>query len=68
MVALPFAAKSFDVIFSIGVLHHTPDTKAYFQKLVPLLKAGGNNRSLGVSARGCLPPTRTMRKTPSSYW
>lgn len=41
IAALPFAAKSFDIIFSIGVLHHTPDTKAYFHKLVPLLKPGG---------------------------
>jgi SAM-dependent methyltransferase len=39
--ALPFKPASFDVIFSIGVLHHTPDTKAYFEKLVPLLKPGG---------------------------
>ena len=37
----PFRPESFDVIFSIGVLHHTPDTQAYFAKLVPLLKPGG---------------------------
>jgi SAM-dependent methyltransferase len=38
---LPFRPGSFDVIFSIGVLHHTPDTRTYFQRLVPLLKPGG---------------------------
>ncbi|BBL69926.1 class I SAM-dependent methyltransferase [Methylogaea oryzae] len=38
---LPFAPGTFDYIFSIGVLHHTPDTKLYFQRLVPLLKPGG---------------------------
>ncbi len=38
---LPFAEESFDIIFSIGVLHHTPDTKKAFQSLVPLLKPGG---------------------------
>jgi len=38
---LPFADETFDYVFSIGVLHHTPDTKAYFMKLVPLLKKGG---------------------------
>jgi SAM-dependent methyltransferase len=38
---LPFKPASFDIIFSIGVLHHTPDTKRYFMKLVPLLKPGG---------------------------
>ena len=39
--ALPFCPASFDVIFSIGVLHHTPDTRRYFEALVPLLKPGG---------------------------
>ena len=38
---LPFAPGTFDFIVSIGVLHHTPDTRAYFEKLVPLLKPGG---------------------------
>lgn len=38
---LPFRPASFDVIFSIGVLHHTPDTREYFLKLLPLLKRGG---------------------------
>jgi SAM-dependent methyltransferase len=39
--ALPFAEGSFDIIYSIGVLHHTPDTRAAFLRLPPLLKAGG---------------------------
>jgi SAM-dependent methyltransferase len=38
---LPFRPAAFDAIFSIGVLHHTPNTRAYFLKLVPLLKPGG---------------------------
>lgn len=38
---LPFRPESFDVIFSIGVLHHTPDTRRYFEKLIPLLRPGG---------------------------
>jgi SAM-dependent methyltransferase len=38
---LPFKEQTFDFIFSIGVLHHTPDTHQAFQKLVPLLKRGG---------------------------
>jgi SAM-dependent methyltransferase len=38
---LPFAQGTFDLIFSIGVLHHTPDTRKYFEALVPLLKPGG---------------------------
>lgn len=38
---LPFADGVFDVIYSIGVLHHTPDTKKAFLSLVRLLKPGG---------------------------
>ena len=39
---LPFKPETFDVIVSIGVLHHTPNTKKYFQKLVPYLRHGGS--------------------------
>lgn len=38
---LPFREKTFDYIFSIGVLHHTPNTKAAFDQLPKLLKPGG---------------------------
>jgi len=38
---LPFAERTFDYIVSIGVLHHTPNLRAYFERLVPLLKPGG---------------------------
>src|SRR5262245_13985660 len=33
IMGLPFAEASFDFIYSIGVLHHTPDTRAAFLKL-----------------------------------
>ncbi len=38
---LPFAASSFDFIFSIGVLHHTLNTRESFRSLVPLLAENG---------------------------
>lgn len=38
---LPFAAESFDFIYSIGVLHHTPDCERAFKMLPGLLKPGG---------------------------
>jgi SAM-dependent methyltransferase len=38
---LPFRPGTFDYIISIGVLHHTPDTRRYFECLPRLLKPGG---------------------------
>ena len=38
---LPFRDQTFDFIFSIGVLHHTPNTRAAFDRLPRLLKPGG---------------------------
>ena len=38
---LPFRRGSFDLVFSIGVLHHTPSTEQAFRALVPLVKPGG---------------------------
>src|SRR5437588_7327474 len=39
--ALPFALESFDIIYSIGVLHHTPDCEAAVKTLDKYLKPGG---------------------------
>ncbi len=41
VMSLPFEPASFDFIYSIGVLHHTPDTRAAFLRLPALLKPGG---------------------------
>ena len=38
---LPFAPESFDFIYSIGVLHHTPDCEHAFKVLPGLLKPVG---------------------------
>ncbi|WP_447977160.1 methyltransferase domain-containing protein [Candidatus Nitrospira bockiana] len=38
---LPFEPGTFDYVYSIGVLHHTPDPPGFFRRLVPLLKPGG---------------------------
>ena len=37
----PFKPSSFDLVYSIGVLHHTENTKKGFMSLCPLLKRGG---------------------------
>ena len=38
---LPFAERSFDFIYSIGVLHHTPNCEQAVKELPRLLKPGG---------------------------
>ena len=38
--SLPFAPESFDYIYSMGVLHHTPSCENAFKSLPPLLKPG----------------------------
>lgn len=38
---LPLAPASFDVVFSVGVLHHTPSTFASLSSIAKLVKPGG---------------------------
>jgi SAM-dependent methyltransferase/uncharacterized protein YbaR (Trm112 family) len=38
---LPFRPQAFDIVFSLGVLHHSRDTREAFLHLPPLLKDGG---------------------------
>ena len=41
LLRLPFASGTFDLIYSLGVLDHTPDPKAAFLSVARLLKPGG---------------------------
>jgi SAM-dependent methyltransferase len=38
---LPFVDETFDVVYSVGVLHHTPDTESAVRALASLVKPGG---------------------------
>jgi len=39
--ALPFRVGTFDLAYSIGVLHHTPDTVGAFERVAATVKKGG---------------------------
>jgi ubiquinone/menaquinone biosynthesis C-methylase UbiE/uncharacterized protein YbaR (Trm112 family) len=41
LLALPFKAASFDVVYSFGVLQHTADARAALAQLARVLKPGG---------------------------
>ena len=41
---LPFADESFDVVYSNGVLHHTPDTAGAVREIDRVLRRGGQAR------------------------
>jgi SAM-dependent methyltransferase len=38
---LPLRQGVFDFVYSLGVLHHTPDPRATFNNLLPFIKPGG---------------------------
>lgn len=39
--ALPFANDSFDIVYSWGVIHHSPDTSTAAREILRVLKPGG---------------------------
>jgi ubiquinone/menaquinone biosynthesis C-methylase UbiE len=44
--ALPFGDASFDLVYSWGVLHHTPATPAAFAETLRVLKPGGRLKAM----------------------
>jgi ubiquinone/menaquinone biosynthesis C-methylase UbiE/uncharacterized protein YbaR (Trm112 family) len=62
LMTLPFLKYSFDRIYSIGVLHHTPDTRKAFESLVCYLKPGGQ-----ISI-WLYPKWDPLRETTNRFW
>lgn len=44
--ALPFEDGAFDIVYSWGVLHHTPDTQQAYREVFRVLKPGGQMRTM----------------------
>lgn len=51
---LPFVDSAFDLVFSLGVLHHTPDCRRAFEQL-PRLAAPGGRVAIWVYAQEIVP-------------
>jgi SAM-dependent methyltransferase len=51
--ALPFRQGTFDLAYSIGVLHHTPDPQAAFARIAPTVKPGGQLAVYLYARYGC---------------
>lgn len=55
----PFRPGTFDVVYSTGVLHHTPDTRTTLEAIAPALATGG---TIYVWLYGTTPGTRHKAK------
>jgi SAM-dependent methyltransferase len=73
VLRLPFRDASFDLVFSDGVIHHTPDPRAAFLELARVVKPGGalyvwvypRERALRETVSGALRAVTTRLPGPA---
>jgi ubiquinone/menaquinone biosynthesis C-methylase UbiE len=51
---LPFESDTFDIVYSYGVLHHSPDTAKAVQEVYRVLKPGGEARIMIYHVPSCV--------------
>ena len=61
LLAPPLKARTFDIVFSHGVIHHTADTERAFGRIAALVKPGGN---LSVWVYGTPGPWASFKTNP----
>ena len=64
---LPFREESFDLVYSMGVLHHLPDPKRAFQNLLRFVRPGGEFRMFLYWAPERQPLKRLLLKAVSAF-
>ena len=63
IMAMPFRDGTFDLAYSVGVLHHTPDPERAFGRVAAVRPQGRRARRLRVRALRTEPPV--LRRDPA---
>lgn len=68
LLSPPLARGAFDIVYSQGVLHHTADTRAAFERVAALVKKGGAVSVWVYGSPGSYSSFRTNPLKPGRAW